>query len=91
MKRIKKQRIALTREQQELFMECAKESYLYNLFYVLLRTGMRVGEALALKYTDIDKKNNQLHIKQDIKVCGRKVCRRHAKIKDIYPGYTFNG
>ena len=63
----KKQRIALTREQQELFMECAKGSYLYNLFYVLLRTGMRVGEALALKYTDIDKKNNQLHISRTLK------------------------
>ena len=28
---------------------------------------MRVGEALALKYTDIDKKNNQLHISRTLK------------------------
>lgn len=61
------QRIALTREQQDLFMECAQDSYLYNLFYVLLRTGIRVGEALSLKYTDIDKKNNQLHIRRTLK------------------------
>lgn len=37
----KKERIALTREQQALFMEYAKDSYLYNLFAILLRTGLR--------------------------------------------------
>lgn len=51
--------IAMTKAQQDLFMECAKDSYLYNLFYVLLRTGLRIGEAQALKYTDIDRKNKK--------------------------------
>ncbi|MFR7901533.1 MAG: tyrosine-type recombinase/integrase [Ruminococcus sp.] len=44
---------AMTKEQQALFMEYAKESYLYNFFAVMLRTGMRSGELKGLKYTDI--------------------------------------
>lgn len=47
--------IALTKDQQALFMEYAKDSYLYNFFAVMLRTGMRCGEMRGLKYTDIDK------------------------------------
>lgn len=41
----KKTRQAMTREQQALFMEYAKESYLYHFFAVMLRTGMRKGDA----------------------------------------------
>ena len=37
----KKIRIAMTKEQQALFMEYAKESYLYNCVAVMLRTGLR--------------------------------------------------
>ncbi len=40
----------MTREQQNLFMKYARESYLYNFFAVLLRTGMRSGELRALIY-----------------------------------------
>lgn len=56
------ERKALTIQQQNIFMEYAKDSYLYNLFAVLLRTGMRNGEIRALKYADIDKKNNVIHV-----------------------------
>lgn len=56
-KRSKKMKV-LTKNQQILFMEYAKQSYLYNLFAVMLRTGMRSGEARGLIYgLDIDKKN----------------------------------
>ena len=58
---------AMTKEQQALFMEYAKESYLYNLYAVLLRTGMRSGEARGLKYTDIDKKAKVIHIRRTLK------------------------
>ena len=63
----KKERIAMTKEQQALFMEYAKESYLYNFFAVMLRTGMRRGEMQGLKYTDIDKKNNVIHVERTLK------------------------
>lgn len=58
---------AMTKEQQALFMEYAKESYLYNLFAVMLRTGLRSGEIRGLKYSDIDKKSNVLHVQRTLK------------------------
>lgn len=60
-------RQAMTREQQALFMEYAKESYLYNFYAVMLRTGMRNGEMRGLKYTDIDKKRNVIHVQRTLK------------------------
>ncbi|MCD8120825.1 MAG: site-specific integrase [Clostridiales bacterium] len=67
-----KKRMALTRKQQALFMEYAKDSYLYNLFAVMLRTGLRVGEALALKPVDIDRRKNVLHVQRTLKhISGR--------------------
>lgn len=63
----KKERIAMTKEQQELFMEYAKESYLYHFFAVMLRTGMRRGEMQGLKYSDIDKKQGVIHVCRTLK------------------------
>ena len=63
----RKGRTAMTKEQQNLFMEYAKESYLYNFFAVMLRTGMRSGEIRGLKYIDIDKKNGVLHVQRTLK------------------------
>lgn len=60
-------RQAMTKEQQALFMEYAKDSYLYNLFAVMLRTGMRNGEIRGLKYSDVDKKKNVLHVQRTLK------------------------
>ena len=63
----KKERQAMTKEQQALFMEYARDSYLYNLFAVMLRTGMRNGEVRGIKYTDIDKKKNVIHVRRTLK------------------------
>lgn len=57
----------LTKEQQALFMEYAKDSYLYNFFAVMLRTGMRCGELRGLKWSDIDRKENVIHVQRTIK------------------------
>ncbi|MGF6991428.1 integrase [Lachnospiraceae bacterium PM6-15] len=63
----KKERRVMTRAEQELFMEYAKDSYLYNLFAVMLRTGLRSGEARGLRYSDIDKKNDVLKVQRTLK------------------------
>lgn len=63
----KKKRIAMTKEQQDLFMQYAEESYLYHFFAVMLRTGMRKGEMQGLKYTDIDKKQGVIHVRRTLK------------------------
>ena len=64
----KKSRQAMTKEQQALFMEYAKESYLYNLFEVMLRTGMRSGEVRGFIYgLDVDKRKRVIHIQRTLK------------------------
>lgn len=60
-------RTALTREQQNLFVLGAQNSYLYNFFVVLLRTGLRNGELRGLKYSDIDFNNKVLHVRRTLK------------------------
>ena len=52
---------------KDLFMEYAKESYLYHFFAVMLQTGMRKGEMQGLKYSDIDKKQNVIHVQRTLK------------------------
>ena len=68
----KKKRMAMTKEQQELFMQYAEESYLYHFFAVMLRTGMRKGEMQGLKYTDIDKKQGAIHVRRTLKYIEKK-------------------
>lgn len=69
----KEKRRAMTREQQELFMKYAEESYLYNFFAVLLRTGMRSGELRALIYSsDVDRKEKVIHVRHTLKYESRK-------------------
>lgn len=68
-KKEKEPPMVLTKEQQKTFMEYAEKrnSYLYNLFAVMLRTGMRGGEARGLRYSDIDKEKNVIHIERTLK------------------------
>lgn len=63
----KKKRVALTKEQQDLFLEYAKQSSYYSFFKLLLLTGMRNGELRGLKYSDVDKKENVIHVRRTIK------------------------
>lgn len=58
---------ALSKSEQALFMEYAKESYLYLFFAVMLRTGMRNGELRGLKYSDLDKKKNVIQVQRTLK------------------------
>jgi len=57
---------ALTEGEQELFMKEARKEWLYELIALLLCTGMRVGEATALEWQDIDYKNNVIHVNKTI-------------------------
>lgn len=57
-------------QEQEIFMQYAEESYLYNLFALAIRTGMRSGEIRGLKFSDVDKKNGVIHITRTLKYEG---------------------
>ena len=59
---------ALTVEEQRAFTEqLSKKEYRYkDVFYTLLETGMRIGEVLALKRSDIDFTNNVIHVRRTL-------------------------
>ncbi len=59
---------ALSKEEQALFMQEAKETWLYNMIDFMVRTGIRTGEARALRWADIDYKNNVIHIRNNFTV-----------------------
>lgn len=50
----KKEMRVMTKEEQKLFMEYAKDSWLYPLIYVALYSGMRSGELRGLTWDKID-------------------------------------
>lgn len=82
---------ALTIEEQKAFeKELAKGYDKYTLvFYILLYTGMRVGEVLALNGTDIDLNNKIIHINKtltkgkDDKVILGKTTKTYVGTRDI--------
>lgn len=59
---------ALTREETKAFFASAENvnSWYLNLYKFLLLTGCRIGEASALKYNDIDYKQNVIHIRRTL-------------------------
>lgn len=59
---------ALTEEEQAAFMEEAKNNYYYEFIALLLSSGMRSGEAAALCWSDIDYKNNVIHVTKTLTV-----------------------
>ena len=60
------------------FLESCKNTRYYELFFILLHTGLRIGEALALEWCDLDFKHEKLRVYK--KMCirdrrnGQKVC-----------------
>ena len=59
-------RNALTRQQQAEFMEAVKKIPARPLFIFLLQTGLRIGEALALTYADIDFEQKTVTVNKDV-------------------------
>lgn len=57
---------ALTREEQEAFLQEAEGEWLYSFFLFSLCTGMRVSEIGALKWGDIDYISNVIHVNKTL-------------------------
>lgn len=56
----------LTKQEQEKFLKAIKGHELELLYIVALGTGLRIGEILGLKWSDIDFKNNELHVNRSL-------------------------
>ena len=83
-----KERVAFTKEQQELYMHYAKGSHLCNLFQLAICTGMRNGELSGLLWSDIDFKNRVIHVRHTliVKDSGRYVLdapKTRTSVRDI--------
>lgn len=63
----RKEHHCLSRSEQTLFFKYAADSYLYPFYLLLLRTGLRSGEARALRPCDIDFEKRILHITKTLK------------------------
>lgn len=57
---------ALTIEEQKKFLEVAQGTSNYNQFAFLLQTGLRTGELIGLKWSDIDFKKKVIHIQRSM-------------------------
>ena len=59
-------RESLTLAEEKLFFDYLlnepRYTHWYPIFYIMANTGMRVGEITGLRWTDIDLKNQQIHI-----------------------------
>lgn len=62
----KKPRRVLTVEETRIFLECAEDTFYYNLFVVALETGMRIGELSGLQWDDVDYKNKIIHVRHSM-------------------------
>lgn len=58
----KGKRRALTKEERALFLENAPKVSGYEIFFAMLYTGMRPGEAVALTWDDVDFESHQILI-----------------------------
>lgn len=67
---IKKERTAMTIEEQGKMLDFVKESSRYNVYYPMLifvlSTALRVGELTGLRWSDVDLKQNVIHVRQQL-------------------------
>jgi len=57
---------ALSKTEQEVFFRYAKNTHYYHLFAFMVSTGVRIGEAGALTWNDIDTKDKVIHIRKTV-------------------------
>lgn len=68
-----------TAEQAAKFLDCARSHRLYALFYVAMATGMRRGEILGLRWSDID--GNTISVRQTLVRAGKELVVSTPKTK----------
>lgn len=56
----------LTEQEQQMFLETAKDYYHYDIFCANLSLGARIGELLGLKWSDVDFEKKTIHIQRTL-------------------------
>lgn len=70
----------LSKEEQVIFLRQASENWYIEMFYVMLLTGLRIGEVGGLKWCDIDFKNKCINVNQAL------TCDYDEGVKTMYLG-----
>ena len=71
-------------EQLTSFLREAKDSGVFEMYYVELATGLRRGELLGLKWEDIDFEHGNLRVKRQISRINGEVVEAPLKTKNSY-------
>ena len=71
-------------EQLASFLREAKDSGVFALYYIDLTTGLRRGELLGLKWSDIDLKKGDLRVRRQIGRIDGKIIEMPLKTKNAY-------
>ena len=71
-------------EQLTSFLREAKDSGVFEFYYVELATGLRRGELLGLKWEDIDFEHGNLRVKRQVSRINGEVVEAPLKTKNAY-------
>ena len=71
-------------EQLQSFLREARDSGVFELYYLELATGLRRGELLGLKWEDIDLERGDLRVRRQIARINGEVVEAPLKTKNAY-------
>ena len=71
-------------EQLTSFLREARDSGVFEMYYVELATGLRRGQLLGLKWEDIDFEHDNLQVKRQIARINDEIVKAHRKSKNAY-------
>ncbi len=78
----------ISAEQLQAFLEEAKRSGVYEMYYIELSTGLRRGELLGLKWEDIDMNQGIIRVRRQISRIDGKIVEAPLKTKNSYRAVT---
>lgn len=61
---IKRERLIFSAAEQKKFLEGARKNSFYPVFALILQTGLRAGEIMALRWCDINFKKKMIYVRQ---------------------------
>lgn len=71
-------------EQLTSFLREARESGVFEMYYIELATGLRRGELLGLKWEDVDLKNGSLRVQRQVARINGEIVEAPLKTKNSY-------
>lgn len=81
----------LTAEQLTAFLQEAKASSVYEMYYIELATGLRRGELLGLKWEDIDLEQAVIRVRRQVARINGEIIEAPLKTKNSYRTISIGG